>query len=285
MTVNNMMLGRLFTRNVFLNTVKGNNSTYLSVIENYLDNPENKNNKTLLHEIYCCMSKTYRNEYFYQNSLLNKLLLGKHSLNTTTALTQIPISKSKADFILINGKAVVYEIKTELDSFDRLNTQINDYFKAFNHVCVVTSEGQYEKAIELLKNTSVGVYVLTRSNTISRYLRKEPVEDNTHLDHTSIFKVLNKREYESILLEYYGSLPVSKQVFYYDECLNQFSKIPIMEAYSMTLKELKKRNRMRIKVNEFKGIPYELKSLIYFANPSSKEFASINNFLKKEYGG
>ena len=59
-------------------------------------------------------------------------------MNTTTALTEIPIAKSKADFVLINGKAVVYEIKTELDNFDRLENQINDYYKAFDHVAVVT---------------------------------------------------------------------------------------------------------------------------------------------------
>ena len=83
--------------------------------------------------------------------MLNKLLLGRHSINTTTALTQIPINKSKADFILINGKAVVYEIKTELDNFERLKNQINDYYKAFSHVCVVTCEEYYKKLIKILK--------------------------------------------------------------------------------------------------------------------------------------
>nr|WP_270211591.1 sce7726 family protein [Streptococcus anginosus] len=63
---------------------------------------------------------------------MNKRLLGMHSINTTTALTEIPVGRAKPDFILINGKAVVYEIKTELDNFDRLENQINEYYKAFN---------------------------------------------------------------------------------------------------------------------------------------------------------
>ena len=79
-----------------------------------------------------------RNEYYYKITLLNKLLLGIHSVNTTTALTEFPIAKSKADFVLINGKAVVYEIKTELDNLERLESQISDYYKAFDHVAVVT---------------------------------------------------------------------------------------------------------------------------------------------------
>jgi len=259
------------------------NTTYGTVVQRFISDPENKKNGALISEVYQFMAKAYRNEYFYQNTLLNKLLLGKHSINTTTALTQIPISKSKADFILINGKAVVYEIKTELDTFDRLSTQLRDYFKAFDHVCVVTSEGQYDRAVSILENTPVGIYALTSQNTISTKLRKEPHEDHSHLDHRVIFKVLHKREYENILMQYYGRLPVASQVFYYGECLEQFSQIPIREAYGLVLKQLKMRNR--IEINEFEKIPYELKSLVYFSNPSASDWCAINGFLNQKYGG
>jgi hypothetical protein len=214
---------------------------------------------------------------------LNKLLIGKHSVNTTTALTQVPISKSKADFILINGKAVVYEIKTELDNFERLDTQIKDYYKAFSYVCVVTSESQYERAIGILKDTPVGVYVLTRNNTISAKLRKEPSEECKNLSHTAIFKVLHKREYERILLHYYGYLPATSQVFYYDECLKMFSQIPIMEVYIMALSQLKGRNT--IMISEFEEVPYELKSLVYFSKISDNDWAAVNSFLNNRFGG
>ena len=53
----------------------------------------------------------------------------------------------KQIFVLINGKAVVYEIKTELDNLERLESQIDDYYKAFEHVAVVT----YEKNLKQLK--------------------------------------------------------------------------------------------------------------------------------------
>lgn len=284
MTENNMILNRLFTRNVFLNMLSNNSATYETVIKRFIDSPEDKNNGALISEIYEFMSKSYRNEYFYQNTLLNKLLLGKHSINTTTALTQIPISKSKADFILINGKAVVYEIKTELDTFERLNNQLCDYFKAFNHVCVVTSEGKYSHAVKILENTPVGIYVLTSHNTISEKLRKEPVEDNSKLSHTAIFKVLRKCEFENILKEYFGELPNAPQVFYYDECLKWFRDIPILDAYSMMLKQLKKRNRI-VKISDFKKMPYELKSLIYFSASSKYDWQKIDYFLSQKYGG
>lgn len=284
MAENNLILNRLFTQNVFFDMVySNNNTTYGAVIQRFVSDPEDKDNGALISEVYKYMAKSYRNEYFYKNTLLNKLLLGKHSVNTTTALTQIPISKSKADFILINGKAVVYEIKTELDTFDRLKTQLQNYFKAFNHVCVVTSESQYDRALSILQDTPVGIYVLTPQNTISMKLKKEPVEDSSRLDYTTIFKVLHKHEYERILLQYFGKLPVSSQAFYYGECLKLFSRIPIMHAYEMALKQLKKRNR--IKISEFANIPYELKSLIYFSSPSTSDWQFINGFLNQKYGG
>jgi len=284
MNANNLVLNRLFTQNVFLDLIDyNNNPTYGTIIRRYIEDAETKNNGELISEIYKYMSKFYRNEYFYQNTLLNKLLLGRHSINTTTALTQISIGKSKADFILINGKAIVYEIKSELDSFDRLETQLNDYFKAFNHVCVVTSENHFDKLSSMLHDTPVGICVLTKYDTVSNSQRKEAIEDNSHLEHRSIFKVLHKIEFENIIKKYFGKLPIAPPVFYFDECFSMFTKIPLFEAYEMALKELKKRNR--IVQSEFREVPYELKSLIYFACPSTKRFERLSSFLNKSYGG
>lgn len=281
---NNLVLNKLFTQNVFHDLINNsNNTTYRAIVQRYVEDSEAKNNGELISEIYSFMSKSYRNEYFYLNTLLNKLLFKRRNINTTTALTQISIGKSKADFILINGKAVAYEIKTELDSFDRLETQLKDYFRAFNHVCVVTSEGKYEKLNNMLQDTPVGICVLTKRNTISSTLKKQVVENNSCLEHRAVFKVLHKNEYESIIKKYFGFLPAVSQVFYYNECLLWFEEIPISVAYSAALKELKKRNR--IIQSRFQEIPYELKSLMYFSKPSLKDYNGLDCFLNEKYKG
>lgn len=95
------------------------------------------------------------------------MLLGIHSPKTTIALTEVPIAGSKADFILINGKAVVYEIKTALDNFERLEGQLEDYYKAFSRVVVVTAEQHYEELKKRLKDSPAGIYVLTSKGTLS----------------------------------------------------------------------------------------------------------------------
>jgi hypothetical protein len=279
-----MILNHLFTQRVLSSLMrKRSNEVYGTAVQRYIHDPAGKDNGTLLSEIYRHMAKEYRNEYYYQNTLINKLLCGKHSINTTTALSQIPIRKSKADLILINGQAVVYEIKTELDTFNRLNTQLYDYFRAFSHVCVVTSENQFELAAHILADTPVGIYVLTQQNTISSKLRKEPRADASRLEHAAVFKVLRKHEYEHVLLLYYGSLPDATPAFYYGECFERFSRIPILEAYDMAIKQLRQRNR--IALSDYKKVPFELKSLIYFSKPSKSDLQAINAFLSNQYVG
>lgn len=278
------ILNRLFSDNFFFKTIKNPaDQTYGCIVRRFVNEAEKKNNNEVISEIYSVMSKNYRNEYFYKNTLLNKLLLGKHSITTTTALTQIPIGKSKADFILINGKAVVYEIKTELDNFDRLESQLSNYYKAFNYVCLVTSESHFERAYKLLKDTDAGIYVLTKKGTISSALKQEPVRNDSSLDYSAIFKVMRKYEYESILKQYYGYLPSVSQVAYYGECYKMFSRIRLEELYPMFLKELKLRNR--ITIERFDEVPYELKSLIYFSQPKLKEWNLIKSFLDDNYRG
>ncbi|HHX12637.1 MAG TPA: sce7726 family protein [Clostridiales bacterium] len=275
-------LNTLFTKSSLASLVTLQDlSSYDSVIRKHVSTPDLLENQEVLTELYQFMTKHYRNEYVYQNTLLNKLLLGRHSIKTTTALMQVPIGKSIADFILINGKAVVYEIKSELDDFTRLKTQLADYYKAFAHVCVVTSEDKASRALTILQDTPVGVIVLTKRNTLS--MRKEPQEELNNLSHRVLFQVLKKREYEQILLQQIGQLPQVPPVFQYRASLEVFRTMPMDILYPMILKELKKRNTLT--EERCLGVPYALRSLRYFSHYSHAEEERLQTFLKQQYGG
>ena len=283
MAKNNFILNRIFTRNTISDLLKDNeNIVYTSTVKRYINNTESLLNKNVFSEIYEFMMKYYRNEYIYKNTLLNKLLLGRHSLNTTTALTEVPVEKSKADFILINGSAIVYEIKTELDTLDRLKGQLDNYYKAFKKVCVITSDSNFERVNLILENTNVGICTLTKRNTIST--KKEPISDTSKLNSNSMFKILRKKEYERIIKLHYGELPEVKQVEYYKECLRLFNNIGVESAYKYMLVELKKRNK--IEISEFKNkVPYELKFLVYFSNFKNRDYLVLEEFLNNEFRG
>lgn len=280
------VLNRIFTQNSFkviLESYQHDSKVKMlySAVKRCLIDPESKSNGEVISEIYRYIGDNYRNEYFYKNTLLNKLLLGVHKPTTTTALMEIPIGNSKADFVMINGKAVVYEIKTALDSFERLGTQIRDYYRAFDNVVVLTDEKNCNIAMRLLKDTPVGLYLLTKRDQIHK--EKLPDSYTEKLNSFDLFKVLNKNEFESVLLQVYGELPKTTDAKYYRECLKLFNEIDLKESYDLFKKVLKKRNK--IITEEYIDVPYELKSLIYFSNYGKCNYDELKAFLEADYIG
>lgn len=282
-------INRVFTRRVIYDLLQsGKNDVFDYVVKRYVDDPESKNHGELISEIYAHLGKQQRNEYFYMNTLLNKLLDGIHNVNTTTAFSQVHIGRSIADFMMINGEGRVYEIKSELDNFDRLNDQLRDYFRAFSKVSVLASIHELEKVKNVLSTfgdmgDAVGIYVLSDRDTIfSKERSREPKEYNDLLDHTNIFKLLRKCEYESVILHYFNELPPVEPVFNFKACLDQFLKIPIHDAQKLAFRELKKRNK--ITVDEFEKIQPELKSVIYFSGLVRK-IPKLEQLLQEKYGG
>ena len=273
---NSILLNRFFTRNTFKQVIDdGESSAYAAAIRRYIVDPANKKNDECISEIYHYLKKEYQNEYYYKNTLLNKLLLGVHSPRTTIALTEVPIGNSKADFILINGKAVVYEIKTALDNFDRLDGQIKDYYTAFSRVMVVTSENHFDEVQRRLQNSPAGICLLTKKGTLS--IRREPSEYKEMLSKSIMFKILRKKEYEHILLEHFGSLPNVSQFEYYRSCKALFESLPTDTAYQMFIQTLKLRTK--IDIVEYSKVPYELKFLVYFSNYKKSDYEKLCHFL------
>lgn len=274
---NSILLNHFFTRNTFKQAIDGGEgTTYFATIHRYIDDYQCKTNEECISEIYQRLKSEHQNEYYYKNTLLNKLLLGVHSPRTTTALTEVHIGNSKADFILINGKAVVYEIKTTLDNFDRLDGQISDYYKAFTHVIVVTSEKNLDQVRLKLQNSPAGICVLTNKETLS--IRRKPVECRDALSKLAMFKVLRKSEYERIITKCYGSLPNVSQFDYYRVCQALFQSLPMDIAYKLFIQALKM--RIKIDIVEYAKVPYELKFLIYFSNCKKSDYAELNRFLR-----
>lgn len=287
MADNSKVINRVFTRNVMNELLKtGHNEIFDVVVQRYIDNPEEKNHGQIISEIYSHLGESYRNEYYYTNTLLNKLLVGIHSVNTTTALSQIRIANHIADFVMINGEGRVYEIKSDLDNFERLNDQLYDYYKAFSKVSVLASERErnhVEKVLNRLGDMgdAVGIYVLTDNDTIfSKVNGREPKEYNENLDYVSIFSLLRKGEYETVIQNYFNELPNVPPVFYYKSCLEMFKQIPILEAQKLALQELKKRNKISKIV--FDKIPIELKAILYFSGLGNN-IADLETLLNTVY--
>lgn len=281
-------INRVFTRKVICDLLEGkNNDVFDYVVKKHIDAPESKKHCELISEIYAHLGRQQRNEYYYMNTLLNKLLNGIHNVNTTAAFSQVRIGHSIADFVMINGEGRVYEIKSDLDNFDRLYDQLTDYYRAFSKVSVLASIDELEKVKKILYDfgkigEAVGIYVLSKQDKIfSKERSREPLELNSMLEHSSIFKLLRKNEYENVLLQYFGEIPHTKPVFHFRVCLDYFKKIPILDAQRLAYRELKKRSK--ITIEEFETIQTELKSVIYFSGLVHK-LPELNELLETRYG-
>jgi hypothetical protein len=291
MVDNSRAINRVFTRGIITDLVKnGSNEVFDYVVRRYINEPESKTHRQIISEIYAYLGKEQRNEYYYTNTLLNKLLAGIHNVNTTTALSQVHIGGHIADFVMINGEGKIYalEVKSELDGFNRLYNQIKAYYKAFSKVSVLSSIRERIKIEQLLNEfgdigKAVGIYVLSESNTIFNKAHcREPQAFNDYLDYDCIFKLMRKQEYERVIKKHFDAIPQVAPVFHFKECLRLFRQIPILEAQKLTFKELKKRNQ--ITISAFNSVPVELKSAVYFSG-LSRMLPGLNQFLLTNYRG
>ena len=273
------LLNRVFTRNTFRQVLdNGSDGAYVTAIRRYVVDPDGKNNGQLISEIYQVLRREYRNEYYYKNTILNELLLKAHDPTETTALTEVTIGRSKADFVLINGTATAYEIKTELDNFDRLESQIADYSKAFTRVSVLTCEHRLVALQKRLSASPVGVWIMTENGTIAEV--KKPQECSAGLDAATMFRVLRKQEFEKIIGRHFGSLPAVTQYEYYSACKRLFCQLDTPTAFSEFVATLKK--RARIDIEAYQKVPYELKFLVYFSNFRARDYQKLDAFLRQE---
>ncbi|MEK0336794.1 MAG: sce7726 family protein, partial [Nitrosopumilus sp.] len=193
--------------------------------------------------IYNILFKNYRNEYIYKNVIANKILIGKHSLNTSQILTEFRVGRSKADVVLLNGVSTVYEIKSEYDSFARLEKQMQAYFEIFDYIYVITSPSQTKKLDSILPDKT-GILVLTDRNTISTI--REPKSNKENINLAILFDSLRKAEYTRIIKEYYGTVPDVPNTKIYRECKKLFCEIPPVYAHDLTIKILKERKNSKI---------------------------------------
>ncbi|PQP90941.1 sce7726 family protein [Paenibacillus sp. AR247] len=228
-----------------------------------------------LEKNYKLLDSEYRNEFFYKSILFNRYIIGKYSLRTSTALSEIVIDNSKADFIVLNhSNGYVYEIKTELDNFDRLIYQLNDYYKVFSMVNVVTSEKNYYPVYKILKemNPNVGIIVLTKDKRLS--VRKTSIRDDKALNHEALFKLLRKKEYEKIIWYKFGFIPDVKPVHFFRTLLELFKQIDIIEAQTLVFKELNSREKSGT-IEMVKYLPESIRWLVYSGKYNEQTLLSI----------
>ena len=245
-------------------------SKFISKDKNYTRNEQ-------IQFIYKFLNKNYRAEYIYKNTLLNKILLGKYSTNTSTAFDEFKIGFSIADFVLLNGEAKVYEIKTEFDSLEKLDKQIKDYKKFADKIYVVSNSRFLPTLIDRYSQTSIGIIELTNRNTLRTIIKAK--SNQNYFEHEIIFKTLRKQEYCKIIKDYYGFILDVPNTLIFQESLDLIKKIPIIDFQRNAVKILKKRKLKCPEHLNAKSTPYELKYLCHSLDLKEAQYLKLHKFL------
>ena len=144
-----------------------------------------------------------RNEYIYKNVLTSRILLGVHSLKTTTVVPEFRVGAVKADFAVFNGTSTVYEIKTERDTLKRLQKQLDHYLQFFDKIYVVAGESHLEVLLATLP-PCVGLIAINQR--MQRNAVREATSNMENMNPDLVFDALRASEVDHILTMY--QLPV-----------------------------------------------------------------------------
>jgi len=228
--------------------------------------------------IYSELQSSYRNEYIYKNAIANKILLGRHSLNTATMHTEFRVGESKADILILNGTSHIYEIKTELDSLERLSKQLDDYLKFSEYVTIVTADRHVEKLLQRAPS-AVGILILTGRGSLKTIRKANSGKNN--LVNSLIFDSLQKSEYTKIIYEISGFLPDVSNALMYTECKKVFEQFDINDCHHLIVDGLKSRN-MDNKTKEFiMSVPECLKAAATAIKLTKAQRTTLLDVLRK----
>lgn len=269
--INDLLTSFFSRKTVRQLSVAGWTQAYKDTVLRIVDAPKTKTNCECIDEVYRYLAHNYKDEYYFKNEMLNQLVSSED-----TAIVELPVSGSIADFIVVNDSATVYEIKTALDNFERLDSQISDYSRAFAKVAVVIPAEKLDRLLQKIDNQKIGI-VIEKDGQLSVY--REPVADMSHLSHRAMFWILRKPEYSAMIKQWFGALPEVSDFEYYGTCYDLFSQIPILEAYQLFVDALKKRKLQQ----DISDIPYGFRGLVYFMKLNRREYARFLDFLDQKF--
>lgn len=212
--------------------------------------------------LFSRLVRDYRFEYVYKNAIAEKRFLGVHNLNTAFMLTEFGAAGCKADAVIVNGTSHVYEIKTAMDDFTRLDNQLSAYFKIFDYITVVTEERLFAAAEKILP-VEVGILTLADKRYQFRIRRnyRAPVSNKLNIKPEAVFDSLTRPEYLKILKDELGvclkGLPNTRV---YTEAKRLFTTLSPEVAHDHMVRVLRLRSNALSLREQMDALPCSLKA-------------------------
>jgi len=179
----------------------------------------------------------YRDEYIYKAALTQKILLGKHSLHTASMLNEFRVGECKADVVILNDSATVYEVKSERDYLNRLDRQITAYARVFARVYVIAADSHIDAVVHAVP-PEVGILRLNRRYHISSL--REALDRPELTSPAAIFDSIRTDEARMILASQGVSIPAVPNTTLHSVLRKLFIKLDPYQAHKGMVRVLKK---------------------------------------------
>ena len=192
---------------------------------------------------YQILLSNYRCEYIYKNIITTELYLKEyHSLQNSLLINEFRSGRSRADIVIFNGTSTVYEIKSEYDSFDRLDNQLADYQKVFDRIVVVTTKNRSNLVIDRVDDT-IGIMSLDARGELAEVRKAESNKSNT--DPETVFDCMRQSEFCAAVKKKFGYTPNVPNSRIYRESRKLFCQIEPSQAHDLMVEHIQMRGRKK----------------------------------------
>ena len=231
----------MFSRSSVKEWMKGNLSSIDYKIERYDENWYSKTKTTYvdyLKFVYSVLENQYQNEYVLKNSFLNDWLIKELGETDSELYSEFRIGSAIADLVMFNGTSRAFEIKTELDSDKRLNSQLDQYRKVFNEIFLIVPVSKLEEYETY--DSGVGIICFDISSPKRFHIIRSATK-NTNIDAEALMHVFHTREYKEIVTQHYGRLPEVTSFNQFKVCSDLIAQIPQNELNQLFINKMKNR--------------------------------------------
>lgn len=216
---------------------------------------------------YALSSREYRGEYFYKNLLVSRIVFGRHSPRTASALVELGAGSSIADLVVLNGSSTAYEIKTDYDDFSRLPAQLADYRRAFERTYLVVSAARAARALDHVPD-DVGVLAVDARGRLSE--RRRARGGLEHVSTRALFGLMHQQEVLDVLARTLSYTPDVPTGSLWERTLELFCMLPTDLAHEETTRQLRARG---LRAAELAAtVPHSLRARAYDV-PTSRSAA------------
>ena len=188
--------------------------------------------------IYGILEQHYQNEYVIKNSFLNEWLIRELGKTNSIVFNEFRVGDAIADLVMFNGVSKAFEIKTEYDTDQRLDLQLQNYRRAFNQIYLIVPESKlniYDKY-----DSDIGL-ITYKGQVKNKFCKYREAVGNMEIDPETIMHIFHTSEYKKVVKAYYGELPKMTSFNQFKICSQLIVKIPAEDLNFYFIEQMKSR--------------------------------------------